>query len=244
MRLETQASGKRHPHVEAEPAHGKGWFEVQDAASQVAALMSGAKAGEQVADICAGAGGKTLALAALMANKGQIHAYDADKHRLRPIFERLQRAGARNVQVLGADEGARLDQLTEKIDCVFIDAPCSGSGAWRRNPDSKWRLTERQLEQRLADQKAVLERGASLVKPGGRLLYITCSVLPEENDDQVEAFLAGHPEFVSIPYRDQWRQAIGTEPPASAGQAKDTLLLTPKRHATDGFFISALRKKA
>jgi 16S rRNA (cytosine967-C5)-methyltransferase len=244
VRLETQASGKRHPHVEAEPAHGKGWFEVQDAASQVAALMSGAKAGEQVADICAGSGGKTLALAALMANKGQIHAYDADKHRLRPIFERLQRAGARNVQVLGADEGARLDQLTEKIDCVFIDAPCSGSGAWRRNPDSKWRLTERQLEQRLADQKAVLERGACLVKPGGRLLYITCSVLPEENDDQVDAFLAGHPEFATISYRDQWRQAIGTEPPSSAGHAKDTLLLTPKRHSTDGFFISALRKKA
>ena len=179
-----------------------------------------------------------------MANKGQIHAYDADKHRLRPIFERLQRAGARNVQVLGADEDARLDQLTEKIDCVFIDAPCSGSGAWRRNPDSNWRLTERQLEQRIGDQKAVLERGASLVKPGGRLLYITCSVLPEENDDQVEAFLARHPQFASIPYRDQWRQAIGTEPPASAGKAKDTLLLTPLQHATDGFFISALRKKA
>jgi 16S rRNA (cytosine967-C5)-methyltransferase len=177
-----------------------------------------------------------------MGNKGQIHAYDSDKHRMRPIFERLQRAGARNVQVLGADEGARLDGLMEKIDCVVIDAPCSGSGAWRRNPDSKWRLTEKQLAQRLADQKAVLARGAKLVKPGGRLLYITCSVLPEENDDQVQAFLSAHPEFAAVSYRDGWRSAIGTEPPASAGQAKDTLLLTPRRHATDGFFIALLRK--
>jgi 16S rRNA (cytosine967-C5)-methyltransferase len=242
VRIAAPGPDKRNPHVEAEPAHGKGWYEVQDAGSQVAALMAGAKAGEQVADICAGAGGKTLALAAAMANKGQIHAYDSDKHRLRPIFERLQRAGARNVQVLGADEGARLDALTGKIDCVVIDAPCSGSGAWRRNPDSKWRLTDRQLGIRIADQKAVLDRGARLVKPGGRLLYITCSVLPEENDDQAEAFLAAHRDFALVPYREQWRQAIGTEPPASAGKAEDTLLLTPRVHATDGFFIAAMRK--
>ncbi|MGE0008435.1 MAG: RsmB/NOP family class I SAM-dependent RNA methyltransferase [Parvibaculaceae bacterium] len=244
VRIEAPDPERRGPHVEAEPAHGKGWFEVQDAASQVAALMSGARAGEQVADICAGAGGKTLALAALMGNKGQIHAYDADRHRLRPIFERLQRAGARNVQVLGADEAARLDQLAGKIDCVVVDAPCSGSGAWRRNPDAKWRLTERQLRQRQAGQEAVLARGAGLVKPGGRLLYVTCSVLPEENDDQVQAFLRSHPGFAAMPYRDQWRRAIGTEPPASAGQAGDTLLLTPHAHATDGFFVALLRKVA
>lgn len=242
VRIAAPGPDRRNPHVEAEPAHGKGWYEVQDSASQVAALLSGAKAGEQVADICAGAGGKTLALAAAMANKGQIHAYDSDKHRLRPIFERLQRAGARNVQVLGADESARLDHLRGKIDCVVIDAPCSGSGAWRRNPDSKWRLTEKQLGLRIADQKAVLERGAPLVKPGGRLLYITCSVLPEENDDQVQAFLKDHPGFALVPYREQWRSAIGTEPPESAGKARDTLLLTPQQHATDGFFIAVMRK--
>src|SRR5204863_649965 len=242
VRIAPPGPDARNPNVEAEPAHGKGWFEVQDAGSHTAALMSGAKAGEQVADICAGAGGKTLALAAMMANRGQIHAYDADRHRLRPIFERLQRAGVRNVQVLGADEGARLDALKGKIDCVFIDAPCSGSGAWRRNPDSKWRLTERQLAQRIEDQKAVLERGAGLVKPGGRLLYITCSVLPEENDDQVETFLAAHPDFSLIPYREQWTKAIGTAPPQSAGTGGDALLLTPLTHATDGFFIAAIRK--
>lgn len=243
VRIASTGPDRRNPHVEAEPAHGKGWFEVQDAASQVAALMSGAKAGEQVADICAGAGGKTLALAALMGNKGQIHAYDQDKHRLRPIFERLQRAGARNVQVLGSDESVRLDSLEGKLDCVLVDAPCSGSGAWRRNPDSKWRLTEKQLGIRLGDQKAVLERGAKLVKAGGRMLYITCSVLPEENDDQIAAFLAAHPDFTLVPYREHWRQAIGTEPPASAGATKDTLLLTPHGHATDGFFMALLRKR-
>jgi len=242
VRIAAPGPDRRNPHVEAEPAHGKGWFEVQDAASQVAALLSGAKPGEQVADICAGAGGKTLALAALMGNKGQIHAYDQDKHRLRPIFERLQRAGARNVQVLGADESVRLDTLKGKIDCVVIDAPCSGSGAWRRNPDSKWRLTEKQLTQRIADQKAVLERGASLVKPGGRLIYITCSVLPEENDDQVETFLKAHAGFESIRFSDQWRSAIGTEPPASAGKGRDSLLLTPLDHQTDGFFVAPLRR--
>ena len=177
-----------------------------------------------------------------MGNKGQIHAYDQDKHRLRPIFERLQRAGARNVQVLGADESVRLDTLKGKIDCVVIDAPCSGSGAWRRNPDSKWRLTEKQLSQRIADQKAVLERGALLVKPGGRVIYITCSVLPEENDDQVETFLKAHTGFESIRFSDQWRSAIGTEPPASAGKGRDSLLLTPLDHQTDGFFVAPLRR--
>ena len=242
VRIAAPGPDRRNPHVEAEPAHGKGWFEVQDAASQVAALLSGAKPGEQVADICAGAGGKTLALAALMGNKGQIHAYDQDKHRLRPIFERLQRAGARNVQVLGADESVRLDTLKGKIDCVVIDAPCSGSGAWRRNPDSKWRLTEKQLTQRIADQKAVLERGALLVKPCGRVIYITCSVLPEENDDQVETFLKAHAGFESIRFSDQWRSAIGTEPPASAGKGRDSLLLTPLDHQTDGFFVAPLRR--
>ncbi|WP_119389180.1 RsmB/NOP family class I SAM-dependent RNA methyltransferase [Taklimakanibacter lacteus] len=243
VRLAAPGPDKRNPHVEAEPAHGKGWYEVQDAASQVAALLSGARPGEQVADICAGAGGKTLALAALMGNKGQIHAYDQDKHRLRPIFERLTRAGARNVQVIGSDEGARLDTIRGKVDCVVIDAPCSGSGAWRRNPDSKWRLTEKQLGTRMADQRAVLARGAALVKPGGRLIYITCSVLPQENDDQIEAFLSAHSGFESIPLSGQWRSAIGTEPPASAGAGRDTLLLTPLSHQTDGFFIAPLRKQ-
>jgi 16S rRNA (cytosine967-C5)-methyltransferase len=242
VRIATPGPEQRNPAVEAEPAHGKGWFEVQDEASQLAAFLTGAKPGEQLADICAGAGGKTLALAAMMANKGQIFAHDADRHRLRPIFERLQRAGARNVQVIGADEGDRIDALQGKLDCLLIDAPCSGSGSWRRKPDAKWRLTERQLAARQAEQAALLDRGAPLVKAGGRLVYVTCSVLPEENADQVAAFLKRNPGFAPVSYRDQWQVAIGTPAPESAIASDLGLQLTPARHETDGFFISVLRR--
>lgn len=242
VRIPAPGPEQRNPSVEAEPAHGKGWFEVQDEASQLAALLTGAKPGEQLADLCAGAGGKTLALAAMMANKGQIFAHDSDRHRLRPIFERLQRAGVRNVQVVGADEADRIEALADKLDCLLIDAPCSGSGSWRRKPDAKWRLTERQLAARQAEQAALLERGASLVKSGGRLVYVTCSVLPEENADQVAAFLARHPAFLPVPYRDQWQMAIGTPAPESAISSDLGLQLTPARHETDGFFISVLRR--
>jgi len=193
-----------------------------------------------VADICAGAGGKTLALAALMNNEGRLIAHDSDRHRLRPIFERLQRAGVTNVDVLAAEDGSKL--AAQGFDCVVIDAPCSGSGAWRRKPDAKWRLTDKQLQQRVKDQRQVLENGAKLVKRGGRLLYITCSVLKEENAEQVTAFTAAHPEFKIIPYAEQWRKAMATEPPASADGSSETLLLTPARHGTDGFFVAVMRK--
>jgi 16S rRNA (cytosine967-C5)-methyltransferase len=233
----------RSPNVEAEPAHARGWFEVQDAGSQVAALMTAAQPGQQVADICAGAGGKTLALAAQMANRGQIHAYDADRHRLRPIFERLKRAGARNVQVIPADEPQRLAALGQGMDVVLVDAPCSGSGSWRRRPDAKWRLTPEALERRLAEQTKALDQGAPLVKPGGRLVYVTCSVLPQENADQVAAFLARHGDFSLVPYANVWRAALASEPPPSADGSDETLLLTPARHDTDGFFIAVLVKR-
>ncbi len=244
VRIPPPGPEQRPPAVEAEPSHGKGWFEIQDEASQIAALMTGAKAGEQVADICAGAGGKTLALAAMMANKGQIHAHDADRYRLRPIFERLQRAGARNVQVIGADEGDRLAALAGRLDCVLIDAPCTGSGSWRRKPDAKWRLTERQLVQRQEDQRGLLDRGGALVKPGGRLVYVTCSVLPEENEDQIAAFLARMANFAPVACESQWQTAIGTTAPASAIASSLGLQLTPARHDTDGFFISILRRNS
>ena len=167
VRIDPPGPETKNTNVEAETSHGLGWFEVQDAASQVAALLSGARPGEFVADICAGAGGKTLALAALMNNEGRLVAHDSDRHRLRPIFERLQRAGAANVEIIPAEESRKLDRLP-KFDCVLIDAPCSGSGSWRRKPDAKWRLGEKQLLQRIRDQKQVLDVGAKLVAPGGR----------------------------------------------------------------------------
>jgi 16S rRNA (cytosine967-C5)-methyltransferase len=125
-----------------------------------------------------------------------------------------------------------------------IDAPCSGSGSWRRRPDAKWRFSQKQLDQRMKDQRSVLARGAALVKPGGRLVYITCSVLPEENTGQVSAFLAGTPGFRLIPYRQQWQRVIGGEAPVSASGDADTLLLTPRQHGTDGFFVAVMEKAA
>lgn len=241
VRIAPPGPETRNANVEAEPAHGKGWFEVQDAASQVAALLSGARPGESVADICAGAGGKTLALAAMMQNRGRLVAHDADRHRLRPIFERLQRAGAEIVEVVAADEGAKLAGHGG-FDCVVIDAPCSGSGAWRRKPDAKWRLSAKQLEQRIGDQRAVLDRGAALVRPGGRLVYITCSLLAEENTDQVTAFLGRSRGWEIVPYAEQWQSAIGGVAPPSADGARECLLLSPARHGTDGFFVAVMRR--
>jgi len=244
VRIPAPEGDARAPDIEAEPAHGKGWYEVQDEGSQVAALLVGARPGMQVLDLCAGAGGKTLALAASMGNKGQIFAHDADRHRLRPIFERLKRAGARNVQVVPADEPARLEALAGHMDAVLVDAPCSGSGSWRRKPDAKWRLTPRALEARIEEQRALLRQAASMVKPGGRLAYVTCSVLPEENTDQVTAFHADHPRFRVEQVSEVWAQALGTPQPCSAGPPDGTLLLTPRRHDTDGFFVALLRREA
>jgi 16S rRNA (cytosine967-C5)-methyltransferase len=238
-----QAPGPgKSPHVEAEPGHGKGWYEVQDEGSQLATLLAGAKPRQQVIDLCAGAGGKTLALAALMENTGQLYAYDADRMRLRPIFERLKRAGARNVQVLPAGDRDALAKLDGRMDLVLIDAPCSGSGVWRRRPDAKWRLSPAMLEARRAEQETVLDEGAALVKPGGRLAYITCSVLPAENRDQVEAFLVRQPQFKLVPWPELWEQALPGVPaiPSADGSA-ETLQMTPLDHSTDGFFVAVMQ---
>jgi 16S rRNA (cytosine967-C5)-methyltransferase len=228
----------KHINLEAEPAHGRGWFEVQDAASQVAVMLSGVRPGQKVADICAGAGGKTLGLAAMMTNKGALLAYDSDKRRLRPIFERMTRAGASCIEVIGADEG---EQLTARapFDCVMIDAPCTGTGAWRRKPETKWKLKPATLALRLKDQAGLLRQAAGMVRPGGRLIYITCSILPQENTDQVAEFLKKHPEFRLVPYTKQW---LDGSPPVSADKSAETLLLTPAQHGTDGFFVAVMQK--
>jgi 16S rRNA (cytosine967-C5)-methyltransferase len=243
VRMAAPGPDQKHISVEAEPAHGMGWFEVQDAASQVAALMSGVQPGDKVADLCAGAGGKTLALASAMQNQGLLVAHDRDKHRLRPIFERLTRAGATFVTVVGADQGQGISTYGP-FDCVVIDAPCSGSGSWRRKPDAKWRFTPKQLAVRLNEQVAVLNAGADLVRPGGRLIYITCSVLAEENTKQVEAFLARHKEFNVVPYEVAFVASIGGVAPQSADGRKDGLLLTPRQHDTDGFYMCVMARRA
>lgn len=226
-----QGQGKA-PHVEAEAAHGKGWFEVQDEGSQLAALLAGAKPKEQVLDLCAGSGGKTLAMSALMGNTGQIMAYDRDKAQLRPIHERLKRAGARNVQVMTAGDEDALLALGPRFDLVLVDAPCTGSGTWRRKPDAKWRLKPGNLEQRCAEQQAVLGLASQLVKPGGRIVYITCSVLPEENEDQVSAFLERDHAFSTAELAEVSGLAV----------TNGTVSLTPFKHGTDGFFVAGMKK--
>ena len=244
VRIPAPQGAAKSPHVEAEAAHGKGWFEVQDEGSQIAAALSGAGPRQQVLDLCAGAGGKTLALAAAMQNSGQIYAYDSDKGQLRPIFERLQRAGVRNAQVLEGGNRTALETLGPRFDVVLVDAPCSGSGTWRRKPDAKWRLKPEALAARQGEQREVLRQAAALVKPGGRLTYVTCSVLPEENIDQVTWFRSSFPGFDLIPFGEIWASAVGSEAPRSADGARDTLLLTPASHRTDGFFFATFKRDA
>ena len=231
----------RHPNVQAEPAFQKGWFEVQDEGSQLAALLAGAAPGMQVLDYCAGAGGKTLALSADMQNRGQVFAYDSEKVRLAPIFERIRRAGSRNVQALS--KAAELRPLEGQMDLVLVDAPCTGSGTWRRRPDAKWRLTQKQLDVRIGEQSAILDAAARFVKPGGRLVYITCSVFRAENGGQIEGFLRRRPNFAPSDHGKLWSDNV----PAGSGRARiepTGITLTPARSGTDGFFFAALVKKS
>jgi 16S rRNA (cytosine967-C5)-methyltransferase len=244
LRIRLGADAKS-PAIHAEPAFLKGAVEVQDEGSQLAALLSGAKPGEQVVDLCAGAGGKTLALAAMMENKGQIYATDDDKRRLAPIHDRLARSAARNVQVRTPKSvGDTIADLAGRIDLVLIDAPCTGTGSWRRNPDAKWRMRPGALEQRVKEQAEVLERAVPLLKAGGRIAYITCSVLDEENGAQVRAFLARHGEFSLQPPADV-AGVLGERAfmfAKASLMSAEGLLMTPRRTDTDGFFVSLLRR--
>jgi 16S rRNA (cytosine967-C5)-methyltransferase len=243
IRVAAGRGDSRTPNVQVEEGYLKGWFEVQDQGSQIVAAVAGASAGDQVLDLCAGAGGKTLAMAAAMGNKGQIFAYDSDRHRLAPIYDRLKRTGARNVQVRAPNEGA-LDDLVGKMDRVVIDAPCTGSGTWRRRPDAKWKLTAEQVAARVAEQKAILEEGLRYVRPGGTLVYITCSILDEENDAQAAAFALAHPEFETVPVGPMLDAvAPGTSHRVHLAHCGGAAL-TPLKTETDGFFVYLARKRA
>lgn len=243
VRIAATAGDGRHPNVQVEPAFQKGWFEVQDEGSQIAALLAGGRPGATVLDLCAGAGGKTLAMAAAMGNKGQVFATDSDRVRLAPIFERLKRAGTRNVQVREA--GASLDDLKGRVDVVLIDAPCTGTGVWRRRPDAKWRLTERALGDRLAEQAALLPTAVRYLKPGGRLVYVTCSLLAEENGGQVAALLARETTLRLVPPGDLIAGAgLADGFAGSALVGPEGVVLSPRRTATDGFFIAAMEQVA
>ncbi|MEP5067268.1 RsmB/NOP family class I SAM-dependent RNA methyltransferase, partial [Roseibium sp.] len=171
------------------------------------------------------------------------YAYDADRLRLAPIHERLQRSGVRNVQVKDP-ASSDLEALKGQMDLVFIDAPCTGTGVWRRRPDSKWKLTEKALEDRLIEQRKVLENACMFVKPGGRIAYATCSLLPEENADQVTRFLAENEDFKLVPVIDDWTKMFGPDHLPAYISDRGELTLTPASTDTDGFFFALLKREA
>ncbi|WP_019173070.1 RsmB/NOP family class I SAM-dependent RNA methyltransferase [Pseudaminobacter salicylatoxidans] len=230
----------RHPNVQSEPAFQDGWFEVQDEGSQIAAELAEAKPGMQVLDYCAGAGGKTLALSATMENRGQIFAHDVERQRLNPIFDRIRRSDNRNVQVLAGP--ADLADLEGRMDIVLIDAPCTGSGTWRRRPDAKWRLNRHQLDVRRGEQAMILDTAHASVKPGGLLVYVTCSIFEEENRDQVAAFLARRQGFEPVDHAALWERHFSGRAGVARIDPARGISLTPGRTGTDGFFFAALRR--
>jgi 16S rRNA (cytosine967-C5)-methyltransferase len=219
-----------------------GLVEVQDEGSQLVALLTDPRPGMAVADYCAGAGGKTLALAARMENKGRLVACDVAEWRVDRAGDRLRRNGVHNVtrRVISGEADKWIKRAAASFDRVLVDAPCTGTGTWRRNPDAKWHLTETDLAELVARQRAILASAARLVKPGGRLVYATCSLLAEENEDQVAAFLAARPEFTPLPVPSLWAEAVAPTPCPVDGPY---LRLTPLRHGTDGFFAAVMERR-
>jgi len=247
-RIAAPDPSEKAPGVTVIPAFNKGWVEVQDLGSQIAAAAAGEIKGAQVLDYCAGGGGKTLALAAMMANTGQLYAYDRDPRRLKPLFHRAKRAGVRNLQIRSPAGGEGLDDLAGKMDVVFIDAPCTGAGTWRRHPDTKWRLTEKQLQTRINEQDQVLREAARFVKPGGRMVWVTCSFLMEENEDRLTAFQKDHVEFE---FSDTLAAISASGVLTENGKAAlvscvtdgNALRLTPDKVRADGFFVALLNQR-
>ena len=229
----------KKPSLQNMPLFQSGAIEVQDEGSQLLSQIVGAKRGEMVVDFCAGAGGKTLALGALMRNTGRLYAFDVSEKRLAKLKPRLARSGLSNVHPvqIAHERDAKIKRLAGKIDRVLVDAPCSGLGTLRRNPDVKWRQQPQSIVELQAKQSAILDGAARLVKGGGRLVYATCSLLAEENEQIAEQFLAAHPEFDLVPMsRVLAEQKIALE-------MDDYLKLLPHKHKTDGFFAAVLERK-
>jgi 16S rRNA (cytosine967-C5)-methyltransferase len=217
-----------------------GLVEVQDEGSQLAALLVEPAPGMRVCDFCAGAGGKSLAMAAAMNNKGHIVACDVSTKRLEGATRRLRRAGIFNVEsrALSSERDPWVKRQRAKFDRVLVDAPCTGTGTWRRNPDAKWTLTPQDAAELEALQRRILDSAARLVKPGGRIVYATCSLLPQENEQQAEWFAMTHPDFTPVPVAQVWSRVIGRATP----DGDLYLRLSPARHNTDGFFAAVFEK--
>ncbi|WP_137935074.1 RsmB/NOP family class I SAM-dependent RNA methyltransferase [Mesorhizobium comanense] len=228
------------PSLAGLPMLRSGEVEIQDEGSQLVAMLVDARPGERVVDFCAGAGGKTLAIAAQMNNKGHVVACEVMEGRLKRGAERFRRAGLHNIEtrLLSGETDKWIKRHKGGFDRVLVDAPCSGTGTWRRNPDARWRATEEEgLGNVVALQARILASAARLVKPGGRLVYATCSLLLEENEEQVAAFLTAHPAFRVVPLRE-------AAPGVTSSAHADYLSLTPARHDTDGFFAAVMQREA
>ncbi len=231
-------SGK--PALQKHPLFLDGSFEVQDEGSQLLGLLVQPRRGELVVDFCAGAGGKTLQLGAMMRSTGRLYAFDVADKRLAKLKPRMARAGLSNVHpvLIAHEKDAKLKRMAGKADRVLVDAPCSGLGTLRRNPDLKWRQSPAAVEEMVAKQGAILDAAARLVRPGGRLVYATCSLLAEENDGVVDAFLAAHPEFHPLSAQESLdKQGVALE-------TGERLHLLPHVHDTDGFFAAVLERDA
>ena len=242
LRFPAPRDDTRLPNIQSDVAYLTGEVEIQDEGSQIVSLLIDAKPGEQVLDYCAGGGGKTLALAAMMNNEGTVHAYDRDKRRLAPLVPRAARAGVTNLEVHMPP--ADLRALEGKMDRVVIDAPCTGTGTWRRKPDAKWRLTLDQLERRVKEQAQVLEEAKDFVRPGGYLFYITCSVLAEENEGAIYPFLEANPDFALVSAGEVYEDTFGTDGPKPWSEDGLTVTLTPASTDTDGFFFAVMERTA
>ena len=232
------------PAINKLDAFARGAIEVQDEGSQLLALLLDARRGEMVVDFCAGAGGKTLAIGATMRNTGRLYAFDTSAHRLDALKPRLARSKLSNVHpaAIAHERDERIKRLAGKIDRVIVDAPCSGLGTLRRNPDLKWRQSMQSVQEMAAKQAAILASAARLLKPGGRLVYATCSVLPQENEEIAAAFGAAQPQFQPLPVGELLAQlkVEGAASLCSGGEGgQQYLRLWPHRHATDGFFAAA-----
>jgi 16S rRNA (cytosine967-C5)-methyltransferase len=229
----------KKPALQNLPLFKSGAIEVQDEGSQVLAQLVGARRGEMVVDFCAGAGGKTLAIGAIMRSTGRLYAFDVSEKRLTKLKPRMARSGLSNVHpvVIAHERDAKVKRLAGKIDRVLVDAPCSGMGTLRRNPDVKWRQQADGVAELTEKQASILDGAARLVKFGGRLVYATCSLLDEENDAIAAQFLATHPDFVLVPMRDVLaEQRIELE-------MGDYLKMLPHKHGTDGFFAAVFERK-
>ena len=241
--LRFKASGLSHkyPNLEKTLAYSKGHIEIQNEGSQIASILSGVVPGQQVLDYCAGHGGKAVVLSMLMNNTGQIFLHDIDESRLSNVPSRMRRLGIKNYQIKVNLENIQNSNL---FDVVFVDAPCTGSGTWRRKPDLKWRSSKEKLNDNIKAQYDIIREASKFVKVGGKLIYVTCSVFDSENDSQISDFLISNSTFKLINYQTQWKYDENNIPKNAKSHNEDTLLLSPMTHNTDGFFVAILERLA